>query len=156
LTEKEVTQIQAGPKSAETLVREYRETQAEEGPAERWRKPIRPVAVEHDTSRAMFDGNVMRAGYNATFDAETVERFRQGRGCIRCWEPLETAFPEACPLCGYGVREFQPADFTEEFEGVKHIGPTTTLHDEFERMELEGQRKRHQPGSSVLLPGKDF
>jgi hypothetical protein len=37
-------------KSVESIVREYREEQKKDGPAERWRKPVIPVAVEHDSS----------------------------------------------------------------------------------------------------------
>lgn len=139
-------------KSTETLIREYREEQKQEGPAERWRRPVRPVAVENDSSVATHDGNTYRAGYQATFDAETIERFRLGRACLRCWEPLEEAFPKACPLCGYAVGENQGRDFEQEFEGEKWMGPTTSLSDEYERMILKGQEKRHQPGSQVILP----
>ncbi len=139
-------------KSTETLIRDYRKQQNQDGPAERWRNPVRPVAVDSDSDVATFDGNVYRAGYNATFDAETIERFRVGRICLRCWEPLEEAFPEACPLCGYAVGENQAKDFVEEFEGEKWMGPTTSLSDEYERMIENGKRKRHEPGSKVVLP----
>jgi hypothetical protein len=153
LNEPEITEVKSGgPKSAESLLREYRQKQAEDGPAERWRKPIRPVAVEDDPSTVTFDGNVMRAGYRATFDQETIERFRQGYACIRCWEPQETPFPEACSLCGYSMQALQRQHFQEEFEGERWFGPTTSLTDEYERMLENGQRRRHQPGSSIWLP----
>lgn len=160
MTEFETTEIKgSGPKSAESVLREYRADQArlaDDGPAERWRKPIKPVAVVDDPSTATHDGNVLRAGYNATFDTDTIERFRQGYACIRCWEPQQTPFPEQCSLCAYPIRDNQPRDFAAEFEGEKWIGPTSSLSDEFERMVENGQKKRHVPGSSVLLPGKDF
>ena len=139
-------------KSTETLIREYRESQKKEGPAERWRRPVIPVAVEHDSSSATFDGNAYRAGYNATFDAETVERFRIGRACLKCWEPLEQAYPDACPLCGYAVKKNQGPDFEQEFEGEKWMGPSTSLSYEYDRMIDKGQRKRHKPGSQIILP----
>lgn len=156
----EHTHIQGGPKSAESLLREYRQSQKKDGPAERWRKPVIPLAVEDDPNTATFDGHVTRAGYNATFDDDTIERFRQGYACIRCWEPQETPFPEACSFmagtkfaCGYPMRDRQREDFSAEFEGEKWIGPATSLSDEFERMIHEGQKKRHQPGSSIWVPG---
>lgn len=155
MNEPEFTEIKNGPKSAEDLVREYRTEQKklqDDGPAERWRRPVRPVAVEDDPSSATFDGNVFRAGFNATFDADTIERFRQGYACMRCWEPFEEAFPEACPLCMYPVRDRQRVDFADEFEGEKWIGPTTSLSDEFDQMVEGGQRKRHKPGSSIWVP----
>lgn len=152
----EHTHVDTGVKSTETIVREYRQKQKKEGPAERWRKPVIPVAVTDDPTKATHDGNVFRAGYNATFDADTIERFRQGYACLRCWEPQERPFPEVCGLCMYPIRDNQQKDFAEEFEGEKWIGPTTSLSDEYERMIEEGQKKRHQAGSSILLPGKDF
>lgn len=137
-------------KSQEDLLYEYRDAQKARQPAERWRKPIIPIAVEDDPTSFMHDGNVLRAGYNATFDDETIERFRIGRACIRCWEPQEEAFPESCGLCGYAMREMQARDFEQEFEGEKWIGPKTTLADEYERMIENGQRKRHTPGGQIL------
>ncbi len=139
-------------KSTEDIIREYRDQQKQDGPAERWRKPVIPVAVEHDTSTATHDGTNWRAGYNATFDDETIERFRVGRACLQCWEPQEQAFPDKCSLCGYPIRHQQAADFAREFHGEKWMGPTTSLNDEFERLDDEGKRKRHTPGSSIWLP----
>lgn len=156
MNDKEVTHIQGlGPKSTESLLREYRESQKKDGPAERWRKPVIPLAVEDDPHSATHDGHVLRAGFNATFDAETIERFRQGYACMRCWEPQETPFPETCPLCRYPIRDRQREDFAAEFEGEKWIGPTTSLADEFERMVTEGEKRRHKPGSSIWIPGRD-
>ena len=138
-------------KSVEEIVAEYRQAQ-KKTPAERWRKAVKPVAVEDSNRSFTHDGNVLRGGVNATFDEETIERFRLGRACLKCWEPLEEAFPVACPLCGYSVREFQAAHFQEEFEGEKWVGPTTSLADEHERLKLEGEERRWRPGSSILLP----
>jgi len=146
-------------KSAEELLREYRAEQArleKEGPAERWRMPPRAITVENDPSQAVFDGNVHRSGYNATFDENTIERFRLGYLCLRCWEPQQTPFPVACSLCGYSMSELQQGDFDKEFAGTKWIGPTTSLSDEYERMIDDGKRRRHEPGSSILIPGRDF
>lgn len=139
-------------KSVESILREYREGQKQDGPAERWRKPVIPAAVTHDSSQVTHDGNGWRAGYNATFDAETVERFRVGRACLRCWEPQEHAFPDACGLCGYAIRDLQARDFEQEFHGEKWLGPTTSLHDEFERLDEKGKKRRHNPQSSIWLP----
>lgn len=137
-------------KSQEDLLYEYRDAQKKDGPAERWRKPVIPIAVEDDPHTITHDGNVLRSGYNATFDEETIERFRVGRVCMRCWEPQEEAFPEHCGLCKYPMGELQARDFEREFEGEKWIGPRTTLADEYERMLENGKRKRHTPGGQIL------
>jgi hypothetical protein len=139
-------------KSVEDHVIEYRQAQKETKPAERWRKPVIPVAVENDPGTVVIDGGEARPGVNATFDEETIERFRVGRACLHCYEPLEEAFPEQCWLCGYGVRKHQTIDFQEQFEGKKWIGPTTSISDELERLKLDGEERRWKPGSSIILP----
>jgi hypothetical protein len=110
------------------------------------------AAVEHSTTHVINDGQVDRPGLDVTFDAETVARMRLGYLCMRCWEPQEQSFPHACSLCGYGMAEFQLRDFTEEFLGEKHIGPSTTLDDELEMMRDRKARERHVGGSSIWVP----
>lgn len=145
----------AAPKSEQRLVREWEEfrTAYELAGGPRWRMPIRPILVENTTDGAVtFDGNVYRAPFNATFHEYDIGRLREGYGCLRCWQPFETAFPDACTLCGYPVASLQAADFAQEFDGPKWVGPSTSLGDEFERMLHEGERRRHVPGSTIVLP----
>jgi len=63
------------------------------------------------------EGKRLMAGLNIAAQSEDVEQVRQGYRCLNCWEPLESAWPRACPLCScpvtlgggcastYGVRE---------------------------------------------------
>ncbi len=136
----------------ETMVADFIAEQRENNPAERWRKPVKPVVVEPDNSEVRLDGDVLRGGYNATFDEETIERFRVGRACLKCWEVHEEAFPAKCSLCGYPMKDRQTTDFQEAFGGKKWVGPSTSIPDEIERMKYEGAKRRHTPGSSILLP----
>lgn len=140
--------------SVEKQVARFLEEQAKEGPADRWRKPVRPVVVEPTNEEIRIDGDVVRGGFNATFDDETIERFRTGQACLKCWEPQRSAFPVVCSLpgCGYRIRERQTIDFQEQYEGKKWVGPSTSLSDEYERMKDDGARRRHKPGSSIIVP----
>lgn len=145
-------------KDQATVIAEYRE-ERKETPAERWRKPAIPVAVEHDTSRSSWDPlrNAWRPMVTYTFDAETVERFRLGRLCLECHEPQESPFPSAgeghhLPHCSFDMRREQSDRFEKEFEGEKWLGPTTSLDYEFDRLEEEGQRKRFTAGSQIMVP----
>jgi hypothetical protein len=132
------------PKSEQRLVREWGEakTAYEKSGGPRWRMPIRPILIE-PTAEGSFD---------ATFHPYDLGRIREGYGCLRCWQPFETAFPAVCTLCPYPVAERQAEDFAAEFEGPKWVGPSTSLADEFERMLDNGQRTRHIPGSQIILP----
>src|SRR4051812_43231238 len=120
----------------ETMVAKFLTEQADLKPADRWRKPVRPVVVEASAGEVRVDGDTVRGGYNATFDQETIDRFRAGRACLKCWEPLQEAFPKVCPLpgCGYRIRDNQARDLDHGHEGKKWIGPSTPLEDEYARM----------------------
>jgi len=144
-------------KDEETVLAVYRESQ-KATPAERWRKPAIPVAVEHDTSRASWDPihKAWRPMVNYTYDADTIERFRTGRLCIECQEPQESPFPgdgkgNHLPFCTIDMSKDQVGRFAEEFEGEKWIGPTTSLTDEFDKLDDKGKRRIHNPQSQILV-----
>ena len=145
-------------KDVETVLAEYREAQ-KATPAERWRKPVIPAAVEHDSSRVSWDPlrQAWRPMVTYVFDAETVERFRTGHVCIECHEPQSSPFPKAgegnhLPHCDFDMSRDQGTRFAEEFEGEKWMGPTTSLDDEFERLAESGQRRRFTSGSQIMVP----
>ncbi len=134
------------------MVAEFLEEQRNTNPSDRWRKPVRPVVVEDSNEEIRMHNGVPRAGFNATFDQETIERFRIGQACLRCWEPQQSVFPDKCALCKYPMKDRQTIDFQEVYGGKKWVGPSTTIPDEIERMKYEGAKRRHKPGSSIILP----
>lgn len=119
-------------------------------PAERWRRRPIPAAVEHSDGVINMGDDRRAADINVTWDDEAIGRIKAGYQCLRCWEPFETAFPDACGVCGYGVSDFQARDFAFEFEGKKHIGPSTSIQQELERLDEKSKR----PFSSIAVPKK--
>lgn len=119
---------------------------------ERWRQPIIPVKVDHDTEAYdVQDGHIVR-GIKWTLTPDQVNRIKQGYACLNCMEPFETPRREGkCPLCSYELRDTR-RDLERNDRGGEHVGPLTTLEDERERMMFEASRRRHVPGSSIVVP----
>ena len=118
---------------------------------ERWRQPVKPVAIETDSRREYFDGSVWRQHIEVTFSKEDFARIKLGYVCLRCWEPHERPWPDACSLCSYSINEFQTRDVEHEFVGEKHVGPSTSYAEEIERLREENQRRLWTPGGMVAL-----
>ena len=121
--------------------------------SERWRKPLIPVKVEHDTKAydVKANGEVMR-GIDWTLRPDDVNRIKQGYACLNCLEPFET--PKRlgnCPVCGYDLAGLV-YDLEQNDRGGVHVGPATTLHDEVERVTEESARKRHNKNSQIVVP----
>lgn len=117
---------------------------------ERWRTPAKIAAVEEDPNRIYHDGNVYRRQIDVTYDGPTLARMRMGYLCFRCMEPQERPMPTACVLCGYDMAEYQARDLALEFEGEKHIGPSTSLDDEVAAM--REKRERAERGTHFWTP----
>lgn len=156
MTDLEATQIvdPNRPKSTETVIREWRAKQKdlEARFGRNWNRPVIPLVVEEDYDNAIFDGQSWRPGLHVTYGEYDYGRLREGRVCLECMNPLEEAFPETCNLCGFGVRDNQAARLETEFQGYKHVGPTTSYNEEFEMLAHKGAKKRHVPGSQILVP----
>jgi hypothetical protein len=123
---------------------------------ERWRKPAVPLEISQDVESAWWDGTRWYGGTNATYGTEDHERFRAGRLCFGhsglCAEPFETPFPETCSVCGYEVRENQARDYAIEFQGEKHIGPSTSMRQEMDRLNDWADREYHTTRSGIVVP----
>ena len=117
-----------------------------------WRTPIIPVAVDHDTEAYdVVDGQVRRA-IKWILKPEDVDRIAQGYSCLNCLEPFETEHRRGqCPVCSYELGDTL-YDLQRLDRGGTHVGPATTLDEERERMILEGAKRRHKPGSQILVP----
>ena len=120
----------------------------------RWARPVRPVQVENTTDVVLGDDGEPRQDFNATFRADDIERFRHGRACLRCWEPLETAWPERCPVCRYQVWANQARDFARHYAGEQWVGPSTSLSEELDRLDWQHDERmwRKHGAKGILLP----
>lgn len=79
------------------------------------------------------------------------EQVRQGHRCLHCMEPFEAAFPEACGVCGFGVRASQSRELARQYQGAHRYGPTPdSVFDE------EREREAWVPKTQILVPGRDF
>lgn len=124
---------------------------------ERWRQWTPPAFVEDDPNEIIVeeDGHRSRA-VNVTYPLEVVERIRSGYLCLKCQEPLETPFPEKCPmpLCGYEIRSRQSEDFAKEFRGLTWIGPKVTPEEELADLQERSERRTagKRKDSSIAVP----
>jgi hypothetical protein len=101
---------------------------------ERWREPLNCLDIQNSDQMTITPtGRVMR-NPSFTFDADSIERLRLGYACIKCLEVFEVPWPERCPTCGAPIRKEQAAYFEREFVGDVHLGPTTSLDEERERL----------------------
>lgn len=108
-------------------------------------KPITVAAIESDPNYVYedVDGKVYDH-YDLTFPLESWQRIREGRACLRCWEPQTIPYltatteqrrrtPEkhlpGCEYSGKGIQMRQAQDISKEFYGHKWIGPKQRLED---------------------------
>jgi hypothetical protein len=85
--------------------------------------------IDPESVMVMPDGRVMQRTV-VGLSEEQVERIRAGYICVKCYEDLDTAFPEHCPVCRFPMREQQSAEFAKDFRGDIAFGPSTTLDEE--------------------------
>lgn len=103
--------------------------------AERWRKPVVPLAInDHDSETLLLpDGRQQREAV-LTLAEDDKERMRQGYVCMKCLEPFERPWPERCHVCGAPIRTKQAEFFANEFGGETHLGSRLSLADELESL----------------------
>lgn len=96
-----------------------------------------------DPGAVWSDGVTDRVQYDLhkTYTAGGMRLLREGRQCIRCDEPLEPAFPLACPVCGYAVADRQIMDIAMEFEGERHLGPSAPITQYMEEQESRQEKR---------------
>lgn len=118
---------------------------------ERWRKPIRILALEEDPNSADMIGGKWYRGVKFATDAEGWRRIREGWVCVMCTEPQERPFPEACSLCGYRMADRQTKDLEVEFVGEDTMGPSTTLRQELDRLDDTHERRLWTPKGTIVV-----
>ena len=120
--------------------------------------PFIPVSVDNHANRLVWIGGREQPVHDvkATFKQTDIERFRQGFGCLNCWEEFLAAFPENCPICGYESRRRQTHDFATAFKGDEWTGSGVNADEESQLMQdhlaewklAQGLRSR-----GVYIPG---
>lgn len=111
-----------------------------------------------DPGAVWTDGATDRVQYDLhkTYTRGGMVLLKTGRQCLRCDEPLDPAFPVACPLCGYAVHDRQIMDIAMEFEGERHLGPsapiTQYMEEQNERVEKREFIQRVLDGGQGKVP----
>lgn len=79
------------------------------------------------------------------------QAMRDGVMCHECTEwPLSPAFPERCPICGFGVKEHQTEMLARDFQGEQDLSELSpNMKAVQEEREREGFRKR----AGIWVPG---
>lgn len=81
---------------------------------------------------------------------DKLEKIRQGYTCIWCFEPLQEAFPQECPLCRFPVRERQIWMFGRMYAGIDI--PPVSVEDRLAEFEEQDAREAHKPKTSIIVP----
>ena len=113
--------------------------------------------VQDDPTGVTVHMGEMRGGIVWALEDEAVNRIRAGYQCLNCMERfveggMPVSWPDRCPVCGYEVKERQPADMGPEYRGEIRVGPTTSYDDELDAMKEQYDRDHHEPGSQIWLP----
>jgi len=118
-------------------------------------RPVIPLAIDNDTETLIFfeDGRPPRSPVIMYFSDYDIGRMQAGYICIQCYEDLDTAFPEECPVCRYKMAERQAEEFAKDYRGNAHIGPSTSLEQEREIMNYLRSKEREEIWRpSIVVP----
>jgi hypothetical protein len=110
------------------------------------RIPIPVFVATDDSDTVWLDGvndDRLQRGAIVSFPEDVVDAMRHGHICIRCHETTESAFPIACSLCGFPMREMQTTAFMAEFDGITNLGPARALQEYHDEMETERLKREH-------------
>lgn len=99
------------------------------------------IVVEPDPDVIVVQNGQASQGLKMTVPDEVVEQIRQGYQCVECLEPLDTAFPEKCPLCFFPIKERQLEVFERVFKGHQP-GARTGADWEAEADRIEERKER--------------
>ncbi len=120
---------------------------------ERWRQWTPPVEIVDHPEEIVIEGDHKSRALNVKWPEAVVEKIRLGYMCLKCMEPQERPFPEACanPVCAYPMRRDQAHDFELEFMGTEqYVGDAQRDWEELERMDDRAERRR----AAQLRPGR--
>lgn len=119
---------------------------------QRWRKPSTPLATAdvHDVATADLGRATLE--HTERWSPDEIERRRLGYVCIKCWEPHEAPFPEACALCGFPMRERQAEEFDRIFRGVQRDPKAALIERELDRIDDVHERRYYETNSGIVIP----
>lgn len=118
----------------------------------RWAKPVIPLAVTDEPTRATVVNGREVLEVSARFRPDDIERFRLGYVCMNCFEPHETPFPENCSLCGYQMRDKQPAEFERCFKGVERDPRAQRIQEGLDRVDDTHERSFYVVKNGIVVP----
>lgn len=118
----------------------------------RWSTPVRPLAVKDTYDYATADLGRATLDYAMRLSPDDKERVRLGYVCIKCWEPHDMPFPEACSLCGFPMRDEQPAEFQRVFKGVERDPRASLIEKELDRVDDTHERNFYETKSGIVVP----
>jgi len=120
-------------------------------------RPVKLTMLE-DEGHVLYyeDGRPPQDAWEAALsDADDFGRMKEGYVCARCFEDLDTPFPDECPVCKFPMRDEQSRFIAERFLGEKWVGPTTTLEEEAAIMlEMREKHVRDVERNSDILIAK--
>lgn len=119
---------------------------------QRWRKPVKPLAVTEEPTVITTELGRETQEIRTRFRPEDIERFRTGYCCLRCWEPHETPFPEACALCSYPMRSEQAAEFSRLFKGQERDPQAVRIEQGLDRVDDTHERRFHETKTGIIVP----
>lgn len=110
-----------------------------------WRDGVKIEAVIEDPTEIVHVGGRWMNDVKVAIAPEQVERIRQGYVCIQCLEPQETPMPAECSAfwCKYPMKAQQLTEYEKRFQGEIRAGASTTIREDFDRLEDESKRRKH-------------
>ena len=116
-------------------------------------RPVKLEILESNGDMLVFNaGRPDREAATVGFSEEDIGRMKAGYVCVQCFEDLDTAFPDECPICKFPMRDGQAKAFAEKFQGTQWVGPRTTLDEERAIMnEMRERAIRERMGHDILV-----
>lgn len=119
---------------------------------ERWRKPVRPLAIKDEEGWASAELGRATLDYSLRLSADDTERVRLGYVCIRCLEPHPDSFPENCSVCKYPMRGHQTQDYERLYKGTERDPRAQTIREGLERVDDTHERNFHVHKPGIIVP----
>lgn len=117
----------------------------------KWNVPL----VEADPYHYEMTADGPREGVRMAFCDDDIEMFRLGFKCLDCLEPLDSAFPDECPVCAFPMKDSQAQAFAERFAGHRDLGSTIDPGAELEllaRQRDERERREGLKSKGIVIP----